>query len=101
LAGQPDAAPARRVQPSQQVQQRALARTGTADDGHALAGQQLELHIAEHLHRLWAFLVALAQVATTQDRLVTHNAKPPQAGCAPHARPDKEWPESSAAGPSR
>ncbi len=91
LAGEPDAAGGGRVQAAEHVQQGALARTGAADDSHPLPRQQVQLDAGQHLHRLRPLVVALAQVAATQHRLVIHNAKPPQAGCAPHARLDTKW----------
>ncbi|MND70946.1 hypothetical protein D3C80_624640 [compost metagenome] len=99
LAGQPDAALARGIQATQHVQQGALAGAGTADDGHPLARMQFQLDAGQDLHGLRAFVVALAQVAATQDCLVTHSAKPLLAGCARHARRGKGWRRSS--GPAR
>ena len=51
----------RRVQPAQQVTQRALARTRGADDGERLAGMHLEVHAAQHLHVQPALAEALGE----------------------------------------
>ncbi len=50
-----------RVEPAQQVQQRALARTRGADDGQRLAGMHVQIHALEHGHVQAAFGEALGQ----------------------------------------
>ncbi|MNP78795.1 hypothetical protein D3C76_1764950 [compost metagenome] len=42
FAGEPDTALGRRIEAAQQVEQGTFARTGTADNGHALASVQLQ-----------------------------------------------------------
>ena len=55
-----------RVQPAQQVQQRALARARGADDGQRLAGMHLEVDAAQHLDVEAAFGEALGQALAGQ-----------------------------------
>ena len=64
---------------AQQVQQRALARTRGADDGQRLAGLDLQVDAAQHLHvqciGAAALLEALVQVAAGEYGLI-HSAAP-------------------------
>jgi len=63
LLHQRDAAGRRRIQPAQQVQQRALARARSTDDGHGLARAHREVHALEHGHVQPAFGEALGQAS--------------------------------------
>ncbi len=74
-AHQLDMARTGRVQPTQQMQQRALARTGSADDGQRFAGTHLQVHATQHLHVQRAFLEALVQAGAAEYEF-THSAAP-------------------------
>ena len=56
------------VETAQQMQQRALARPGRADDGDALALRDVEVDAEQHRDVERAAAVGLAQVATGDDR---------------------------------
>ena len=63
LAAQPDVAGVGAIKAAQQVQQRALARTGHADDGDALARRRRQVEALQHLDAQRAVAVTLAQRA--------------------------------------
>ena len=106
FARQPDTASARRIQTAEHVEQGALARTGAADNRHALAGQQFQLQVGQYHHRLRALVITLAQVTATEHGTpglgfighseLTHSARPLRAGCGRHARRDIRWQKNSA-----
>ena len=79
-AHQFDLARGGRIQPAQQVQQRALARARGADDGQRLAGTHLQVDATQHLHvecvLAAAFAEALVQAFALQDDLI-HSARLP------------------------
>jgi hypothetical protein len=77
LAIKQDPAGAGRVEPAEQMQQRALARARTADDGQGLAGPDVEVNTLQHGHVEPTFMEALAQAACAQDDVgFTHSAAP-------------------------
>jgi len=76
LAVQLDAARGRRVQAAHQVQQRALAGAGGADDRQRLAGADVEVDAVQHGEVDAPFMEALGQPADLQHHL-THSAAPP------------------------
>ena len=81
--GQLHRARVRAVEAGQQMQQGALAAAGHADHGRALAGGDLEVEAAQHLHPQRARAEGLGEPRAAQHR-VTHSAAPPPA--APAAR---------------
>ena len=104
-AHQLDAARGRRVQPAQQVQQRALARAGGADDGHRLTGLHLQVDAAQHRHVQPALGEALGQALGLEDDAVeggrgpvTHSAAPPPGSRGWRASWDTAWPGRPAPG---
>ena len=80
LSAQADLAGRRGIEPAEQVQQRALARTGTADDSDTLAGTHLEVDAAQHGHlaQRRALAIDLRQPAAFEHHRprVTHSAAP-------------------------
>ncbi|MNM27476.1 hypothetical protein D3C81_379690 [compost metagenome] len=102
LTGDIDLARGGRIQPAQQVQQRALAGTGGADDRNRLACGHRQVQAIEHRGLHAPLSVGLAQrfgtdhfIAAIEDLI--HSAGPPPAGCVLPARRDTEWPGSSSA----
>ena len=68
-----------RVQPAEEVQQRALARSRRADDRDALAHADVEVHAVQHLDVERSAGIALGEAAAREDRRrVTHSAAPPR-----------------------
>ena len=71
-----------RIQPAEQMQQRALAGTRGADNRNPLARHDFKVDAQQHRHRISAFAVRLAQAAAGNHRLmadsrIIHNAAPP------------------------
>jgi hypothetical protein len=58
-----DLAAAGRVEPAQQVQQRALARTGGTDDGNRFARAHVQVHALEHGDVDQAFVETFGEAA--------------------------------------
>ena len=86
------------VEPAQQVQQGALARTGSPDDGHTLAGHHRQIHAVEDGERRARVEVYLAQRPRLQyrrfgppGRRLTHGAAPRLAAGAKRASWDRGW----------
>ena len=98
-AHQLHAAGAGGVQPAQQVQQGALARTRGTDDGQRLTGGHLQAHSLQHGHIQPAFGEALAQALTTQHRVI-HSAAPRQGAPGWRASWGTAWPGRPAPGRS-
>jgi hypothetical protein len=72
---------ARRVEPAEEVQQRALARARRADDRDALARRHVQVDAEQHRHVLRAAAVGLLQAPAGEDggrRRLTHSAAPPR-----------------------
>jgi len=85
LPHEPDLTAGRRIEPAEQVQQSALARTRSADDGQGLPGTDLQIHALQHLHVQRAFHKPFGQALGLQHRLcpgaivgrlIIHNARP-------------------------
>src|SRR5574340_134283 len=74
---QADRAAGRRVEPTQQMEQGALARARGADDRKRLAGMDFKINAAEHRHIGPALAENLAEPTAAQHDL-THSAKPPR-----------------------
>ncbi len=68
-AGDAHGAARRQIQAPQQLQQRGLARSGSADDGDALAGADLDVRPAQHLQRHPALHELLDQIHPFQHRI--------------------------------
>ena len=89
LAVQGHTASARRIQPTQKMQQSRFSRAGGADDGYLLAGPDVDIDSLQHLHAVFALGEGLAQTATGEHGRcivvclglhviqVTHSAAPP------------------------
>ena len=65
------------IQPAQQMQQRAFARTRSAHDGQRFARTHLQVHPLQHGHIQTAFGETLGQALGFQNG-ITHNAAPLQ-----------------------
>ena len=80
LAVQLDAARRGRIEPAHQVQQRALARAGGADDGQRLAHAHVQVDAMQHGEIDAAFVKALGESADLEHdvlaRRLTHSAAP-------------------------
>src|SRR5690606_1298994 len=106
LPGDEYLARGRRVEPAEQVQQRALARARRTDDRDGLARADLEIQPVEHMRPQRPFRIGLAQPVRLQHHLarlpapgsllpsVTHTSTPPPVPSAPRARPGKSWPRT-------
>ena len=62
--GQRDLAAIGRIEPGDQMQQRALAAAGFAGQRDALAGGDIEVHAAQHRDLLAGRAIALGQILT-------------------------------------
>ena len=81
------------VQPGQDVQQGALPRSGTPDNGASFAGPHFEAQAAQHVDALAALLERLVQACGQEHRLTHGRARgwaageqraKPDTGCRPH-----------------
>ena len=70
-----DLAARRGIEPAQQMQQGALARTGRTDDGDVLAFRNRKIDAQQYRHLGPALQINLAQVAASE-RGITHSAMP-------------------------
>ena len=66
------------IQPAEQVQQRALARAGGADDGKRLAGVNIEVDAEQNRHLDFPLQIGFVQVTTREHQvIVIHSAMRP------------------------
>ena len=69
----PHLAGGRHIEPAQQMQQRALARAGRADDRDPLAGRDGEIDALQHRHFERPAAVRLREAAALDDRREHHS----------------------------
>src|SRR5437879_8179843 len=94
-AADDDRARVDRVQSTQAVQQRALARTRSAHHGHHLARSNLEVDSFEHLDRQVVLPIGLEHA--DRAHRFSHTGAPRPGGCAMPASSDTAWPRTTAA----
>src|SRR5437899_6089561 len=70
-AVEPNLSRSGRVQPTQAVQQRALARAGGAAQREEFAARHLEIHVAQHFQRPFADPISFSDVARNHQWTVT------------------------------
>ncbi len=85
LAFDLDLARARRVEPAEDVQQRALAGAGRADDRERLAARTAKLTSLQHFGAQVAFLIGLGDLVGAQDDIVALMGRPSFLTCATHS----------------
>ena len=71
----------RRIQTTEQMQERALARAGNPDHRHAFTARHRQIHALEHRHGGLPLAVLFAQITALDGRTrcgdITHSARPP------------------------
>ncbi len=91
LATDVDFAGGGRVEPTQQVQQRALACAGGPQDRNGLALRHRQRQAIEHRRAQLAFRIGLAELLGVDHRII-HSAAPPPGPYVPPARPGTPLP---------